>query len=198
MPKIKYRGIVESALNRPIFTSLQLIKRGIPREYLKVFLHKLVKKGAIYRVERGIYATVDDPIIIAGNMVFPSYISMYTALYLRGALYQVPSIIQVVTTRRKKNKKISFLGNLIEFYRIKKIYFFGFEYIPYNNFEIPVASVEKAIIDVFYFLGSIIGTIDIDSINKDRLKEYLDMMNKGSLKKRILRWLKNGSSNQRA
>ena len=198
MPKIKYREIVESTLNKPVFTSLQLIKKGIPREYLKVLLHKLVKKGTIYRVERGIYATVDDPIIIAGNIVFPSYISMYTALYIRGALYQVPSIIQVVTTRRKKNKKINFLGNLIEFYRIKKTYFFGFEYIPYNNFEIPVANVEKAIIDIFYFLGNILGTIDMEYINEERLKEYLDIMNKGSLKKRILRWFKNGSSNQRA
>ncbi|MGQ4891443.1 MAG: type IV toxin-antitoxin system AbiEi family antitoxin domain-containing protein [Candidatus Njordarchaeia archaeon] len=196
MPKIKYKSIVESALSKPVFTSAHLIRKGMPRDYVKIFLHRLLRRGVIYRVERGTYATVDDPIIVAGNVVFPSYLSMYIALYLRGVLYQVPSVIQVVTTRRKKNKKINFLGNLVEFYRIKKEYFFGFEYIPYDNFEVPVANVEKAIVDLFYFQGGIAGTIDTDYINIDKLKKYLGIIDRKSLRKKVMRWLKSGSSSR--
>ena len=188
----KYKKIVEEALERPILSSTYLYKKGIPRGYAKLLLHNLFKRGVIHRVERGLYATVNDPIIVAGNIVFPSYISMYVALYLRGAFYQVPSVIQVVTTRRKKNKKIRFLDNLIEFYRIKKTYFFGFDYIMVQKFQVPVAKVEKAIIDIFYFLGDIVGTMDFSSINEERLKYYLKVINIKALERRVLRWYKNG------
>ena len=194
MPVVKYRDVISSALSRPVFTLSYLTKRGVPEKYAKVLIHRLVKRGVVHRVERGLYATVDDPIVVGGNMVFPSYISMYTALSLRGVLYQVPSTVQIVTTRRRKNKRVDFFGSVIEFYRIKREFFFGFEYIYFNGFEVPVASVEKAIIDIFYFKGGVIGTIDVEVVDVDRLVKYLEIMNKKSLKRKVLRWISDVSS----
>lgn len=196
LPVIKYRDIVSGVTKKPIFSVKELVNRGIPSNYARLLVHNLTKKGKIFRVEKGYYATVNNPFVVAGLIVFPSYISMYSALYLRGLLSQIAFAIQVVTTKRRKNKKLFFADTPIEFYKIKRDYFFGFEYIMYDGFEIPIAQPEKAIIDIFYFMGGIAGSIDAGEIDYKRLHAYLDYMGIKSLKDRVKRWIKSGATNQ--
>ena len=60
---------------------------------------------------------------------------------------QLPFTIHVVTTRKRKNKIIRYMNTNIEFLRIKKRGFFGFQKIIQNRKEIFIAEPEKAIVD---------------------------------------------------
>ena len=132
MPKKKYHNVIDKLTRKPVFTFREMLLEGIPYNYAKRLAHLLVKKGKVRLIEKGKYATVDDPFLIAPFTVFPSYISMHSALYLNGLLQQVPFTIEIVTTRRKKRAEIFFNGSKIKYYRIRRDYFFGYRYMNYD------------------------------------------------------------------
>jgi len=189
LPKKKYQHIIEKLIKRPVFTFRDMLAYDIPYNYAKRLAHMLVKGGRIKIIEKGKYATVDDPFLIAPFTVFPSYISMHSALYLNGVLQQVPFTIEIVTTRRKKHKEIFFEESKIRYYKIRRKHFFGFRYTYYENFEIPVAYTEKALIDIFYFNMYPIGTINVEKIDSKRLESYLKRIKMKKLADKVLGWL---------
>ena len=86
-------------------------------------LYYMEKREAIRRVMKGVYTISSDEKVVATGVYRPSYISMFTALYLHGVLMQVPRRIQVVTTRIYGVKKLMFNGSEIVYYRISPRYF---------------------------------------------------------------------------
>jgi len=189
LPKIKYQHIVNKLLDKPVFTFKDLVLNGIPYNYAKRLAYLLLSKGKIKRIEKGKYATVNDPFLIAPFTVFPCYITMHSALYLNKILQQIPFTVEIATTRRKKHQKIVFEGIEIRYYRIKRRDFFGFRYIPYDAFKIPVAYTEKALIDIFYFNQYPVGSIDLERLDRRVLRSYLYRMNMESLTNKVLGWL---------
>ena len=185
MPVIKYAKILQELMEKPFFTARDLAIRGVNPGYIKRLANHLKSKGKIYIVEKGKYAVTDNPFLIAPFITFPSYISMFSALFLHDVISQIPFSIQVVTTRKRKNKIITFNDTKIEFFKIKKELFFGFEYIWHENYQIPVAKPEKAIIDILYFGLDIQGfEIDFDEIDCNILKDYaFETENKSLIKK---------------
>ena len=129
----------------------------------------------------------EDPLLVAPFLTFPSYVSMFSALLIRGAISQMPMGVQVVTTRKRKNKVATYNDTKIEFFRIKRRLFFGFEYVWYEGFQVPVAKPEKALIDIYYFGYSVRGLeIDCSKFNSRTLKEYLEVVGKKSVSRRVL------------
>ncbi|MGQ4833762.1 MAG: type IV toxin-antitoxin system AbiEi family antitoxin domain-containing protein [Candidatus Asgardarchaeia archaeon] len=186
MPIIKYSSIVDELLKRPVFSANDLLVRGVSRSYIKRLANYLKSKKKIKIVEKGKYATVDNPFLVAPFITFPSYISMFSALFLRNAISQIPMAVQIVTTRRRKNKIITYNNTKIEFFKIKKSLFFGFEYIWHENYQIPVATIEKAIIDIYYFGYSIKGfEVDLSRVDCSILEDYLSIVSVNSLSKKI-------------
>ncbi|MCL5067632.1 MAG: hypothetical protein M1368_04685 [Thaumarchaeota archaeon] len=54
----------------------------------------MVKKGLARRVMDGVISLTDDPLIVASQLVEPSYISFTSALYLRGCIQQAQVLVK--------------------------------------------------------------------------------------------------------
>lgn len=141
---------------------------GKDATYAKVFLNRLKNRGVVYQLQRDVYTVQDDPLIIASRIVWPSYISLWSALRYHNLTEQIPTKIAVVTTRAKSRRSISLLNTIIIFERVRPGWFFGFSKIKINDFEIFMAEPEKALIDAV--LLKRISTTEIYSILKENLK----------------------------
>ncbi len=123
-----------------------------------MFLSRAVKKGLIYRVNRGNYINsflcgfpgVEEA---ACFLKPPAYISCEWALNYHGITLQSPMVCTVVTlsTSVGKKRNIQYQGITIEFSRITPSLFFGFTYRD----RFYMASPEKAILDTLYYRGMI-------------------------------------------
>ncbi|MEM2290011.1 MAG: hypothetical protein QXK27_05475 [Candidatus Hadarchaeales archaeon] len=126
-----------------IFRSLT----GYDPAYSKVRLHRLLKAGYISRLQRNVYTVHRDPFLVASRIVWPSYISLWSALHFHGLTEQVPSEISVLTTRIKSRTVVNFMHSRIVFRNIPPHHFFGFSKVRQGDFDIFVAEPEKALLD---------------------------------------------------
>ncbi len=184
MSKPKYTEIINK-LNSPVISSGQLIKLGVPKTYVYRFVNYLSGKK-LHKIERGKYALSENPFHIAGYLVRPSYISLFAALYLRGVLMQTVNIIDVISVR-KRTRNLVFNNTRIRFHKINKRMFFGYQFMFFDGFQIPVAFLEKALVDLAYLGYSPSGTLT-GEINVSRLSEYSKYLGEET-KKRLERWL---------
>ena len=120
---------------------------NLGRNYAYQVAFRMKKAGAIFEIEKGKYSIEDDPFLIASWIIWPSYISGYAALSYHKMTDQLPFTIHVVTTRKRKKKIIIYMNTRIEFIRMKKSAFFGFQRIVQNKREMFIAEPEKAILD---------------------------------------------------
>lgn len=168
------------------------------REYAYLVAYRLKRAGAINEIEKGKYTLEEDPFVIASWIVWPSYISGWAALNFYKLTDQLPFTIHIVTTKKRKRKIISYGKTKIEFVKIKKSAFFGFERIIYQNREIFIAEKEKAIIDALATKKmSLEEAIEIiknnrRKINRNKLFSYAKM-SKG-LAKKLRRMLNEGDA----
>ncbi len=136
--------------------------------YAKVYINRLKNRKLIKQLQRNVYTTQDDPLIVASRTIWPSYISLWAAFRYHNLTEQIPSKISVVTTRAKSRYSISLMNTMIIFERIRPEYFFGFSKIRRNEFEIFMANPEKALIDAI--LLKRISATETYSILKENLK----------------------------
>src|SRR3989338_9779614 len=140
MPLIKYKKALERVLRKPVFTPQDLHNERIPKNYSKKLLHLLAKQGRIRRIERGKYTCLDDPVAVAAHMTKPCYLSLWTAMSIRNLTTQIPFAVEVMTSRRRFNKELNFLGTNIMFHTIEPRIMFGYENIIWKeNIRIAVA-----------------------------------------------------------
>ena len=158
---------------------------GKPQGYTKLFLSRLAKRGMVQRVERGKYCLRGTwELVVASNLVYPSYISFLSALAFHKLTTQIPVQAQVVCTRQKKG--INFGNVRIEFVRLKKAAFFGFRRFG----DLFVAEPEKAIIDGLYVpervpLPEIFYALKSGELNTGKLCEYADRLGSSVVKRRL-------------
>ncbi len=136
----------------PIF-DLNSLKAIIGKEsaYAKVYLNRLKNSGLVFEVERNKYTVHKNAFLIASRVLWPSYISFWSALRFYNLTEQVPQSVSVATTRKRKKSVINFIGVKITFTHIDKKYFFGFRKMNYDSIEIFIAEPEKAILDSIAF-----------------------------------------------
>lgn len=115
--------------------------------YARLLIHRLQRSGLINKIEKDKYTTYNDPFLVASHIVWPSYISCWSAVRYYNLTEQLPNIIHVITTRSKKRKRIKFKGAELVFIKVKKDFFYGYGKVIYRDFEIFVADKEKALID---------------------------------------------------
>jgi len=166
------RRILDYASRHPIFR-VEDISRVLRIDRIRAskILYYLEKKGDIRRIMKGVYTVASDDKVVATGIYRPSYISMFTALYLHGVLLQVPRRIQVVTTKIYGVKKVIFDGTEIVYYKISPRYFFGYIW-RMNRHTYFLARPEKAIIDIIYYgMSPNIGQIDLEQIDLKRLRQ---------------------------
>ncbi len=136
-------------LQKPVFTSNDLQKlSSFDKKYLKVYLFRLKRRHRIQEVEKGKYALSLHPFIIASNVIFPTYISFFSAYFYHDLTTQMPNIIQVVSLRSKKVLKGE--GYSIQFIKMSPQRVFGYTREKFMEKYIFVAEKEKALVDSLY------------------------------------------------
>jgi predicted transcriptional regulator of viral defense system len=81
--------------------------------------------------------------VISTNLVYPSYLSFWSASGYKGYTEQILNTIQIATSKRVKD--FLFQGYKIEFVKVNSI--FGYEKIKTDFGEMFIATNEKLIID---------------------------------------------------
>jgi len=164
----------------PVF-NLKKIREitGKTSGYAKLLVYRLKKKGLITEIEKNKLTTNNDPMFIASNMIWPSYISCWSALRYYNLTEQLPQDIFVITTKTRKKRIVKFNNIKIIFIRVRPKYFFGYRKERYGNFNIFIAEKEKALIDSALFKK--ISFSEICSIIKNNLnildtKLFLDYL----------------------
>lgn len=148
---------------------------------LKVTLSRMVKKGKLKRITRNIYILPEKVAKIeriANEIYFPSYLSFENCLSKWGILSQISYTLTFATLL--KTKKIQIENTLVDYRRIKKELFFGFEL---KN-DIYIANPEKALADTFYLAS--LGKLKINfkelDLSKIKKKEFFELIKKFPLK----------------
>src|SRR5208337_4635739 len=140
MAYIKVQGLIDelSGLGKMVFTIGDASKlTGKPQAYLS---RLLPTSGKIRRIERGkYYIDGADIYEIASNVVYPSYVSLFSAFRYYDLTTQEVARMSVLSVRRHGPLEVG--GMTIEFTSIAKRRLFG--YAKHGNAF--VATMEKAI-----------------------------------------------------
>lgn len=178
MPRTVYTKQLDAAMMRPVFGVSDLVGLGVPPAYARLRLHNLNASGRARRVERGKYTTSDDPVLVATHLTEPCYLALWSALSARGLTTQIPFTVQVVTSRKRFERRIRFAGSEVRFYHVRPGLMFGYEHVPYGDGRrVPMARVEKVIVDAIY-LGEIpLGELGeaVEAADRGLLREYAEL-----------------------
>jgi predicted transcriptional regulator of viral defense system len=155
------------AKSTPVFRAKDVEVLVKDKKYSHLVLHKLAQRGEVKRVVKGWYSLHEDP-TVAVFCFKPAYIGLQEALSLHGLWEQETNVV-IVTTLRVRTGIRRILDSNVILHRIDGRYFFGYDYIIYGDFFIPVSDVEKTLIDLVYF-KELPGMEVVSSIKK-RLDE---------------------------
>jgi len=138
--------LVEYLKGYPTFNNTTLKnKLGKSSAYTNLILHRLRKRGLIRKIEKNKYTVSNDLFLVASRIVWPSYISCWSALKYHNLTEQIPHDITVITTVSRKS--IVFNNARIRFVKTQPKNFFGYTKVRHDNSEVFVADAEKSIID---------------------------------------------------
>lgn len=172
----------------PVFTLVDLRvflnDTDISDMYLKILINGLIKKGSIIRISRGVY-TFHKEIAVVGFAFRPFYYGLEDALSYRNLWNQASNPI-VITHSGVREGMRKFEGGNYMVKRIRHDLFFGFDFIKYYDFWLPVSDPEKTLIDLVYYHHGIrddalVKLLDI--LNREKLDEYLKGYGRGFRKK---------------
>ena len=144
------------------------------RNTLIKMLSRWEKNKILSRIRRGEYQVEGMGVgnyEIANRLVYPSYVSLETALSFYGILPQFGYSITSVTTQKSANRR---KGNMdFEYIHINPQLYWGYE----KQGEYLIANKEKAIVDTLYLVAKGLRTThpeewDISGVDKSKLQEY--------------------------
>jgi predicted transcriptional regulator of viral defense system len=158
---------------------------------LAVTLSRMVKKGELTKVAQGVYATDVSKIDweqFAMEKYAPSYISFESALARHNILSQQPISLTLATTNR--SRKVNALDNMLFYRHIQPKLLWG--YLQDGN--TLLAEPEKAFLDLAYLSLNGYAKFDpeemnLDLLNKQKLREYLKKFDSARLNILIKKYL---------
>lgn len=173
---MKEKEFIQKNIDMPVIAShdFQLISEN--PEMLRVQVHKWVEKGILIQLKRGLYILnvpgVKKPpeFYLANRIVFPSYVSMESALSYYGLIPEAVYSSVSVTTK-KTNYFNNNIGNFI-YHHTKKELFSGYKKLKIEEFSINIATPEKSILDYLY-----LKYLNIEGLKDVRLQnlDIIDM-----------------------
>jgi len=172
--------ILDHFKNVPTFSLSDVLQIIKSKDYAKKFLKREVEKGVIKKIMRDVYTLHDDALLVSTFALRPSYISSISALSFHKSITQIPNSVFCFTTKTKK--EINFIQKICYF---PTKYFFGFELKNYRNFKIPIATIEKAIIDSIGVVPLSIIEEAFSEVDLNKLISYLKKIKKSSIIKRV-------------
>lgn len=161
----------------PAFTSndvkLFLDRNGAGEGYYKTFMHNLVASGRAFQIKKGHY-TLHDDLMAAGFAFSPFYYGMETAL-THYDLWDYMTPVSIITAKRVRSGMRTFFGRNVSIRRISEKMLFGYSMVKYEDlFYVPMADIEKTLIDSVYFhaafsedvYGRIFEKADLKKVDK--------------------------------
>jgi len=113
-------------------------------------LRRLSKAGLLTAFRKGVWAVVERPDALAmaeyATAPYPAYVSLQTALYQRGLIEQIPSMIYLVSLAR--SARVETAAGTYSVHHVQPGLFGGFEVLPDSG--IKLAFPEKALVDFLY------------------------------------------------
>lgn len=123
---------------------------GLSVEAASQALRRLAQAGLVTAVRKGLWALSSrpDPLVLAEYVTapYPSYLSLQTALYQRGMISQIPTMIYLVSLGR--SRRIATRIGTYSVHRVRPEIFGGFETMEPSG--IKLALPEKALVDFLY------------------------------------------------
>ena len=190
--------------DRNIFSFQQATEFWGSASNTRIAIHRLVKKGWLYQIEKGKYMIIPheagterawsaDTYHIASEVVQPAVIAYWSAIRHWNWTEQLPRIIYVQTTMRKSKARRTILGVQYEFVKINNKKFFGNVKQWYGNRSILVTDKEKTMIDCADDVrrsGSLEELIKAviagaKEISWEKMGKYSDQFPNGAVKKRL-------------
>ncbi|MEK6845353.1 MAG: hypothetical protein AABY26_01230 [Nanoarchaeota archaeon] len=176
----------------PVFDLLKVARKVKKKEnYLRLFIHRLVQKKAIIPIEKNKYTLYKDPWIVASHIIWPSYISSWAALQYYNFTEQLPTTIEVVTSKKRRKRELYFQETKIKIITTKPALMFGFTKCIREEMEIFMAEPEKALLDAALFKSMSFSEIrdvvvsHLPHLKKEKLVAYLLKIGNKSLIKRF-------------
>ena len=166
-------------------------------------LARLVKKGWLQRLERGLYMIVpleagpagqwtDDPLVIATHLQPDGAVAYWSALHYWNLTEQVPRTVFLQSLRQRNPSQATILGVTYKFVRIKKDRFFGIVTRSSEGQKINITDREKSLIDACDRPDLCGGIVQVAQafqagapIDWDRMDAYLKKMGSGAIYKRL-------------
>lgn len=153
MGKEKYQKKIEYLFEKSPIVSFSSVQRIIKdkknvKQYSKQLVRNLILKGKLNKLTKGFYTKHDDPSLCV--LCFDGYLGLQDSLSLHN-LWEQETIPVVITAKRVRQGIRKILASNVLIRRIDRNYFFGFDYIKYGNFYLPVSDIEKTLIDFVYF-----------------------------------------------
>ena len=162
---------------------------GADKNYVRLMLHQMEKRGEIKRLKRGYYSFSDN-LDTVGFIFEPFYYGLQEALSMHGLWGQQTNPV-IITTRKVRTGLRSILGKNVLVRHINKKMFFGYEFKIVGNAFLPVSEIEKTLIDFAYFklaMPDYALRELLKKLNKEKLDRYLTKVN-NPLKDRVIRLL---------
>lgn len=175
-------------LKTPVITKAEIKKaKACNDDYAYTMLNRLLNQNKIRQLKKGKYTAIDNVYVIFSNLYVPSYISFWTASYLKGYTKQIVNTIHIVTTRNYPS--ISYENYLVIFHKISKKLFFGYEKKKQGDYFVFIAEDEKLLLDSI-ILQQNIGNFDellkiVKSVSLEKIISYLNIINNCALNKRV-------------
>lgn len=191
-----------SASGKRLFTYQQAADYWQSRVAATNTLGRLVRKGWLQRLERGLYMIIpleagparlwsENPLVLASSLISPGAVAYWSALRFWNMTEQIPRVQFIQTTKRKK--AITIQGVEFQFIYVSQRYYFGVSIRNIEDVKITVTDREKTIIDAASrpeLSGGIIQLVQamkssINSIDWEKLDRYLTQWGGGAVAKRL-------------
>ena len=176
---MKEREFLEKNIDMPVISSHDFPLISDNPEMLRVQVHRWVENGTLIQLKRGLYilnvpgVKKSPDFYLANRIVFPSYVSMESALsyyeLIPEAVYSTVSI-----TTKKTNRFNNKLGNFV-YYHIKNELFSGYIKLKVEEFYVNIADPEKSILDYLY-----LKYLNVEDLEEVRLQN-LDVIDREKL-----------------
>ena len=125
-------------------------------DYTTKILNRLVHKGWLQRLQRGVYMVIpleagperawsESALVIAPHLIQPAAVAYWSALHFWNMTEQVPRVVFVQSTRRKRPVEI--LGMRFRFVSVSEAHFFGIARRIVDGKPIYVTDREKTLLD---------------------------------------------------
>ena len=197
---MRYQDFKNRVRPYPVITGGLLDWLDEDERVLQNQLSRWNKQGLVIQLKKRLYLLNRDDrtknpsrFFLANQLVFPSYVSLESALsyyhIIPEAVYQTTSV-----TTSKPAQYVSSEGTYI-YRHVKKSLFFGFDQVhEEHGFEVLMAGPEKALLDFFYLnlaqFSSTDGSIfnesyrfaGLDVLQPKRLSEYTARFESAKLK----------------